>query len=64
MSDNPLIIDNVSSSESDSFVSTLLNQTSIVLRDLVSKVRDHRNLHWSKSTLLSRLLAVLQVSKV
>ena len=59
-----LIIDDVSRTERDTCIATILNETAVILSNLVRLITQHRDRHWSKTALVSGLLGVLHVSEV
>ena len=55
------LINNERSSKGNGIVR---GQYTIIVRDFLSKIREHWDLHWSEAALVSWLLSVLHVSEV
>ena len=58
MTKNSRFINNISSSESNTSIFTILNQAPIIFRNLMSQIRKHRDVHGTKSSLFTILESV------
>ncbi len=64
LTEHTLFVDDVGSSESDTLIIRVVQKASIIARNALGQVRDHGDVHWTETSLLTRLHSVLSVSEV
>jgi len=64
LTENTLLVDDVGSSESDTLIVRVVQKAAIVAGDALGQIRDHRDGHGSKTTLLTGLHGVLSVGEL
>lgn len=64
VSEDTLVVNDVSSSKSDSLITSRLDESTVGLGDRFGKIRDHRDLHLAETSFSAGLLGVFGMSEV
>jgi hypothetical protein len=64
VSEDTLVVNDVSSSKSDSLVTSRLDKSTVGFGDRFGKIRDHRDLHFAETSFSAGLLGVFGMSEM